>query len=81
MMLQRRQFLGGLIAMMAAPAVVRATSIMPVKTIVLRPDHGGFLIPPEYINFLESRVFSVGEIVRIECRVPMTPTDCRWVAV
>lgn len=30
----RRSFLGGLIALVAAPAIVRATSLMPIKVLV-----------------------------------------------
>jgi hypothetical protein len=35
--LSRRSFLGGLIAAVAAPAIVRVSSIMPIKA--LRPDY------------------------------------------
>jgi hypothetical protein len=38
--LPRRSFLSGLASMLAAPAIVRATSLMPVRGIVL-PDERG----------------------------------------
>lgn len=36
LILKRRTFLGGMLALFAAPAIVRASSLMPVKAI--RPD-------------------------------------------
>jgi hypothetical protein len=45
LILPRRQFLTGLMGLVAAPAVVRATSLMPVKSFVevnLPPPPAGF---------------------------------------
>lgn len=36
-MLQRRAFLGGLLALVSAPAIVRAGSLMPVRQMLLSP--------------------------------------------
>lgn len=33
-MLNRRGFIGGLLALVAAPAIVKATSLMPVKALI-----------------------------------------------
>lgn len=37
-MLSRRGLIGGLAALMAAPAIVRASSIMPVKALAVEPE-------------------------------------------
>lgn len=34
----RRSLITGLISLIAAPAIIRATSIMPVKTLLLEPN-------------------------------------------
>jgi hypothetical protein len=48
-LVSRRNFLRGLFAAAAAPAIVRVASIMPVKAppIVVAPA-GGYLMPQEY---------------------------------
>ena len=38
-MLNRRTLITGLISLVAAPAIVRASSLMPVKTIIIPPSH------------------------------------------
>lgn len=65
MNLSRRGFLGGLSAsIIAAPAIVRSASLMPVRTMLVRPapfslesllvqpipslDDGGFIVSQEY---------------------------------
>jgi hypothetical protein len=40
-MLQRRGFLTGLVSALAAPAIVRASSLMPVRTMIWAPP-----VPP-----------------------------------
>jgi hypothetical protein len=40
-LLERRSFLFGLGALIAAPAIVRATNIMPVKQMLILPDRIG----------------------------------------
>lgn len=40
--MKRRAFIGGLIALVAAPAIVRAGSLMPVKTVVERFTEADF---------------------------------------
>lgn len=42
-MIERRAFLTGLISLVAAPAIVRAGSLMPVKVIELRDDPVHFI--------------------------------------
>lgn len=43
----RRSFLAGLgVALIAAPAIVRAGSIMPVKQMLILPDKIGDITPP-----------------------------------
>lgn len=41
-MLHRRNFLTGLAALVASPAVVKASSLMPVKSIIVEPDPWDF---------------------------------------
>lgn len=38
MIIQRRSFLVGILSALAAPAIVRAESIMPVRALILPPD-------------------------------------------
>ena len=58
LILPRRQFLTGLMGLIAAPAVVRATSLVPVKSFVgvnLPPPPAGFrrLTLAEYRRMVE----------------------------
>jgi hypothetical protein len=50
-MLSRRGFLTGIVAALAAPAIVKAEILMPIKKIIL-PDDGGFLVPEEFTKVL-----------------------------
>lgn len=56
MILARRQFLGGLVSAFAAPAIVRASSLMPVKAMHLEkiiryvPCGGGFSVYEDLIH-------------------------------
>lgn len=43
-MLERRSFLTGLISLVAAPSIVRAGSLMPVKAMVVEPRLSGTAI-------------------------------------
>jgi len=38
MIIQRRAFITGLFSSLAAPAIVRASSLMPVKALIIEPD-------------------------------------------
>lgn len=52
MNLTRRALLTGLVAFAAAPAIVRAESLMPVRTEIIRPSVGKFLrirLPNDFI--------------------------------
>lgn len=51
----RRSFITGLIALMAAPAIVRAGSLMPVKTIVWSKD--------ELLALLDRRLDHCAEVL------------------
>lgn len=42
LILPRRKFLTGLMGLVAAPAVVKASSLMPAKSFVLDPFYDGF---------------------------------------
>lgn len=57
MILQRRQFLTGLVAAITAPAVVKAAWIMPVKKIIV-PDF-------RFYSSLYKREFTPGEWAQI----------------
>lgn len=57
----RRSFIAGLGAVFAAPAIVRASSLMPVK--VLAPT-----APNEYFFHTYAGGFSVGDIINIACQ-------------
>ncbi len=80
MNLNRRGFLGGLGAsIVAAPAIVRAASIMPVRGIIMsvappRFDAlGGFLVPQEYCAELMRLIgfMTVNEVRAIEGLPPI----------
>lgn len=45
MTVSRRSFIGGLAALFAAPAIVKAASLMPVRSMVPEPE-GMFILPP-----------------------------------
>lgn len=45
-MIERRSFLTGLIALVAAPAIVRAGSLMPVKQMIGVPEYEGPIFTP-----------------------------------
>lgn len=46
-MIERRRFLTGLVAALAAPAIVPAASLMPVKTVLWTPPPVKIVTPPE----------------------------------
>jgi hypothetical protein len=55
-MLERRNFLTGLISALAAPAIVRASSIMPIRTMLWTPPlwtPPPLLFPDEQLQQLE----------------------------
>jgi hypothetical protein len=56
--IERRQFLTGLIALVAAPAIVRAHNLMPVRQILIEPS-------PYQISVFSGANFSlnVGDII------------------
>ena len=72
MTLHRRAFLSGMVAGLAAPALVRATSLMPIRGIVMpiERDLGGFLVPPGFVRGLH-RLIDAGIVLRREIIVPM----------
>ena len=53
--LPRRKFLIGLASLIAAPAVVRASSLMPVKALIK---------PPIVLNRIDNSYLSIEEITR-----------------
>lgn len=66
----RRQLITGLISLMAAPAIVRASSLMPVKAFVL-PDHRE-MRTFELTNYIGNTIyvdryssFNLGDIITI----------------
>ena len=71
MLLARRSFLTGLASALAAPAIVKAASLMPVKA--LKPDTwslrdygGGFEIDDlQMYGLLVRRIDEVGNIMRV----------------
>ena len=54
-MINRRSLITGLISLVAAPAIVRVVSIMPVR---------GMIEPPLVISF--NRAYAVGDAVRLD---------------
>lgn len=46
-MMQRRSFLGAMLAAMVAPAVVKASSLMPIHADRFKESDGGLLVPKE----------------------------------
>jgi hypothetical protein len=63
----RRQFIRGAALLFAAPVIVRASSLMPVRVLPIEcaPD-GGFLVPREYVAKI-MRMFLVPEhLIAIE---------------
>jgi hypothetical protein len=68
--INRRSLITGLISLVAAPAIVRAGSLMPVRQ-MLEPewmaiDYGGFVInlPAEYHALLKGRIDASYEMIR-----------------
>lgn len=58
----RRSFLGGLAAALAAPAIVKVSSLMPVRATVIRPSNNALLtidqLTQEVVRlFAESNAF------------------------
>jgi hypothetical protein len=47
-MMQRRSFLGAMLAAMVAPAVVKASSLMPIHADRFKESDGGLLVPKEF---------------------------------
>ena len=70
LIMPRRRFITGLVSLIAAPAVVRAESLMPVKALGAKPvqtfgaqliaitqtssPDGGFPVPPEFQKYLRA---------------------------
>lgn len=74
MTVSRRSFITGLVSFVAAaPAIVRAPSLMPIRTFIELPRplddlRGGFLVPPEYASEIFELIGQVG-VVRAKPRV------------
>jgi len=73
----RRLFTSGLITLIAAPAIVRATSIMPVKSIILPHDW------PIYGQVLTYDIADVGHRIATDYRDAVKASgidevDARW---
>jgi hypothetical protein len=62
-MLNRRSLITGLISLVAAPAIVRPTSIMPIKSLIL-PDEIVAISPVMWEDLLHARMNAVYEITR-----------------
>jgi hypothetical protein len=66
LIMPRRKFLSGLFGLIAAPAVVKAANIMPVRVIELPPPPIGFrrLTPDDYRKGGIIRLSELREILR-----------------
>jgi hypothetical protein len=66
LLMPRRKFLTGLFGLVAAPAVVKAANIMPVKVLKLPPPPTGFrrLTPDDYRKGGGIRLSELREILR-----------------
>lgn len=64
MLIERRKFLAGLGAMFAAPAIVRAASLMPVRGLVM----DAYGRSPAMLSLHDMRLlaFRVGDILEID---------------
>jgi len=73
--LPRRQFITGLISLMAAPAIVRAGSLMKVRSLIVpekqlrefvitRKYSGKYILYP-YGDIITSECFNVGDVITI----------------
>lgn len=82
MNISRRWFLGGLASSVVAPAIVRASSLMPVRAVIIRATpfsaDGGFFVPEELLD----QVLALREAFRPfrrECQVvPMESGILNW---
>lgn len=63
MTVSRRSFIGGPAALVAAPAIVKVASLMPVRSISPEPE-GMFILPPRGNTYL-----SINEITREAVRL------------
>lgn len=76
MISSRRSFITGLVALVAAPAIVRAGSLMQVKGTILRPPYDGVSIRyiSDYLTTQNAKLLqidvlygtlNVGDVVRV----------------
>ncbi len=59
----RRRLLTGLVAFIAAPSIVRAASLMPIKPL---PRQATLIFPPEYVEWPKGSTVMYRLIVNIE---------------
>ena len=72
MALSRRTFIGGVAALLAAPAIVRATSLMPVTSLLgLDMQSDPYASFYDQITYITRRAFVPRLIVRIEHASPL----------
>lgn len=60
MLLARRGFLAGMVATLAAPSIVKASSLMPVRSI----DRFASLSQAEIVALIESRIDAAEKVMR-----------------
>lgn len=69
MILHRRSFITGLISLIAAPAIIRAGSLMPVKQMIIPPG--------EYTIVIDS-LTEMGEMIRSTIIYNTTLPPVKW---
>ena len=60
MITSRRSFITGLSALIAAPAIVKASSLMPIKA---TPIICGEIVPGEYLYFIDGVVVQPNQFI------------------
>ena len=66
MMTTRRGIITGLVSFMAAPAIVRAASLMPVKAVVLSPYDRLAALGWEQVHINWKFAAYAGELLRVQ---------------
>lgn len=67
LILPRRKFITGLVSLMAAPAIVRASSLMPVKVVTqLTPEEIYGKIFDNYINKIAAYSYKIGDMIKFD---------------
>lgn len=68
-MIERRAFLTGLISLVAAPAIVRAGSLMPVKANLIWGEQLRFSLPPGEVYGLSPAMQMLRDLEEIRARI------------